>query len=65
MIDIPNVENKQLYDESLRADKLSWTIHSFSTRKEKKGKKKINLGFKGKTKHSREISDDSNDDDEF
>jgi hypothetical protein len=23
MIDIPNVENKQLYDESLRADKLS------------------------------------------
>jgi hypothetical protein len=42
MTDIPNVENTQLYsdDESSKADKLLWKIHSFVTKKEKKVKRK-------------------------
>jgi hypothetical protein len=51
--DNTNVKNTQLYsdDESSRVDKLSREMHSFVTRKEKKGKKKIFLGIKRKTKH--------------
>jgi hypothetical protein len=50
-------------NERSRVDKLSRKMHSFVTRKEKKCKKKIYLGVKGKTKHS--ISDNSNNDHVF
>jgi hypothetical protein len=62
-----NEENTQLYldDENSRADKLSRKMYSFVIKKEKKSKKKIYSGIKGKTRHSRDMPVDLNNNDKF